>query len=186
MNSFIKSLLGLVAFGAMATPGKALTEAEILLGLQIASCFSSQGCYRGYQPNYHQPHYSFPSHYQHYPQPHYSFPSHYQYNYPYSQPRVIIVPVQPQYRYTPPYSGYYFNQDRHRFRNHDRFFHNYGRLNHQDVRGQINQIYLNVLGREADLEGLNTYQNRYNNGWSLIDIQRDIANSQEARNLRRF
>jgi hypothetical protein len=177
MKSSIKFLLGLVAFGAMATPSKALTEEEILLGLQIATCFSSQGCYRGYQPNYHypQPNYSFPN-----------YPSHYQYNYPYSQPRVIIVPVQPQYRYTPPYSGYYFNQDRHRFRNPDRVYHNYGRQNYQDVRGQINQIYLNVLGREADLEGLNTYQDRYNNGWSLIDIQRDIANSQEARNLRRF
>lgn len=168
MNSLIKSLFGLITLGAIALPTKALTEQEIFL---IASCFSNQGCYRGY----------------HYPKQPYS---RYQYSFPYSHPRVIIVPAQPQYRYTPPYSGYYFNQDHNRFRQHDRGYSDYdyyyGGYRQQDVRGQINQIYRNILGRDADIDGLNTYQDRYNSGWSLIDIQRDIANSQEARSIRRF
>lgn len=50
-----------------------------------------------------------------------------------------------------------------------------------DIRAEINQIYREVLGRDADWQGLNTYQDRYNQGWSLDRIRNDIARSQEAR-----
>ncbi|NJM28366.1 MAG: hypothetical protein HC856_09445, partial [Pseudanabaena sp. RU_4_16] len=53
-----------------------------------------------------------------------------------------------------------------------------------DLASAINQIYQQELGRNADGEGLSHYINLYYNGWSLGQIRRDIANSQEAYNLR--
>ncbi len=48
-------------------------------------------------------------------------------------------------------------------------------------RVEIDQIYREVLGRPADLDGLRTYQARFDEGWSLGQIRNDIANSAEAR-----
>ncbi|HAN45978.1 MAG TPA: hypothetical protein DCQ32_05440 [Cyanobacteria bacterium UBA8156] len=50
-----------------------------------------------------------------------------------------------------------------------------------DARAEIDQIYRQVLGRPADLDGLRTYQSRFDEGWSLGQIRNDIANSAEAR-----
>ncbi len=50
-----------------------------------------------------------------------------------------------------------------------------------DARAEIDQIYREVLGRPADLDGLRTYQSRFDEGWSLGQIRHDIANSAEAR-----
>ncbi len=50
-----------------------------------------------------------------------------------------------------------------------------------DARVEIDQIYREVLGRPADLDGLRTYQARFDEGWSLGQIRNDIANSAEAR-----
>jgi len=50
-----------------------------------------------------------------------------------------------------------------------------------DARAEIDQIYREVLGRPADLDGLRTYQSRFDEGWSLGQIRNDIANSPEAR-----
>jgi hypothetical protein len=46
---------------------------------------------------------------------------------------------------------------------------------------QINQIYREVLGREADSEGMRTYGRKLDNGTSIRDIREDIARSREAR-----
>lgn len=176
MDKLAQGLIGLVALGAIASPVKALTEAELAIGLQLVSCLSRNGCY--YQPYHPSPYYNNHNYYYSNPPYYYSQPN----SFPYSHPHVIIVPTRPQYRYTPPYSGYYFDRDRYQFRQKPSYFHGY----RQDVRGQINQIYRYVLRRDADIDGLNTYQDRYNNGWSLADIERDIVNSEEARNLHRY
>jgi hypothetical protein len=53
-----------------------------------------------------------------------------------------------------------------------------------DLARAINQIYRQELGRNVDGDGLRHYINQYYNGWSLGQIRRDIANSQEAYNRR--
>ncbi|MFQ3680297.1 MAG: hypothetical protein SNJ60_07310 [Pseudanabaenaceae cyanobacterium] len=50
-----------------------------------------------------------------------------------------------------------------------------------DAREEIDRIYREVLGRPADLDGLRTYQSRFDEGWTLGQIRQDIANSAEAR-----
>lgn len=45
----------------------------------------------------------------------------------------------------------------------------------------INQIYREVLGREADSNGLETYRRRLERGDSLREVREDIAESREAR-----
>lgn len=54
----------------------------------------------------------------------------------------------------------------------------------QEARERINQLYREVLGRDADPSGLRTYTNRLADGWSFEDIRRDLARSDEARRRR--
>ncbi len=45
----------------------------------------------------------------------------------------------------------------------------------------INRVYLDVLGRAADRDGLNTYGRRMQQeGWTLSQVRADVANSAEA------
>lgn len=44
----------------------------------------------------------------------------------------------------------------------------------------IEQIYQEVLERNPDRSGMNTYQNRLSRNWNIEDIRKDIANSDEA------
>uniref|UniRef100_B8HSP7 DUF4214 domain-containing protein n=1 Tax=Cyanothece sp. (strain PCC 7425 / ATCC 29141) TaxID=395961 RepID=B8HSP7_CYAP4 len=55
------------------------------------------------------------------------------------------------------------------------------RLNNAEVRSIINGYYRQYLGRSADPTGLRAWINAYNNGQSLEQIRRSIANSPEAR-----
>lgn len=55
----------------------------------------------------------------------------------------------------------------------------------QEARDRINQLYREVLGRDADPSGLNTYLKRLADGWSLQDVRRDLERSDEARNRNR-
>ncbi|HEY9597607.1 MAG TPA: DUF4214 domain-containing protein [Cyanophyceae cyanobacterium] len=55
----------------------------------------------------------------------------------------------------------------------------------QEARDSINQIYREVLGRDADPSGLRTYLNRLRDGWTLRDVRRDLERSDEARNRNR-
>ncbi|HEY9652212.1 MAG TPA: hypothetical protein V6C95_16235 [Coleofasciculaceae cyanobacterium] len=57
-------------------------------------------------------------------------------------------------------------------------------LDRDELRYRINRIYQEELGRDADRDGLRTYQRAYQRGWSFEQIRRDIANSEEGRNQR--
>lgn len=46
----------------------------------------------------------------------------------------------------------------------------------------INRIYRQVLGREADYRGLRTWSRELERGRSIRDIRRELANSNEAEN----
>ena len=61
---------------------------------------------------------------------------------------------------------------------HDHYF----EPNRRDVSHEINQIYQEQLGRNADPEGLRTFQRAYENGWSLERIRDEIDNSEEGQN----
>ena len=54
------------------------------------------------------------------------------------------------------------------------------RRNRSNVSNNINRIYRNVLGRNADNRGLRMYRQRVESGWSLEKVRRDIADSSEA------
>ncbi len=56
--------------------------------------------------------------------------------------------------------------------------------NSHEVQQAINQIYLQELGRHADLGGMRSYTRRLEEGSSLNKIRRDIRNSSEARSRR--
>jgi uncharacterized protein YbcI len=52
--------------------------------------------------------------------------------------------------------------------------------NNSRLEGEINNIYLQVLGRNADSSGLRTYTQAINNqGWTLDQVRRDLASSPE-------
>jgi hypothetical protein len=51
-----------------------------------------------------------------------------------------------------------------------------------DLYDDLEKIYQEVLGRSLDQDGLRTYLRRLDQGWSLVRIREDIANSSEARN----
>lgn len=78
-----------------------------------------------------------------------------------------------------------FNQNRiynNTYDNYNRNWNRYENANsNRELRYRINEIYLQVLGRNADANGTQHYINLYYQGWSLGQIHRDIANSQEAR-----
>lgn len=52
----------------------------------------------------------------------------------------------------------------------------------RDDREAVRRIYREVLEREADRSGLNTYTKDLANGWTLSQVREDLAHSQEARN----
>jgi hypothetical protein len=82
------------------------------------------------------------------------------------------------YRTYSPYNNYSYNYRTYRPYNNYSYGYNSG------LARAINQIYQQELGRNVDGEGLRHYINQYYNGWSLWQIRRDIANSQEAYNRR--
>jgi hypothetical protein len=90
------------------------------------------------------------------------------------------------YRNYTPYNNYrtyrpHTNYRTYRPYNDYRYNYNYGY--NSTLARQINVIYRQVLGRNADAEGLSHYINQYYRyGWSLKDIHRDIATSNEAYN----
>ncbi len=47
----------------------------------------------------------------------------------------------------------------------------------------INQIYREVLGRNVDPDGLRTYREKLEDGYSFYDIREDVADSREARDV---
>ncbi len=51
--------------------------------------------------------------------------------------------------------------------------------NNQNAYNSLNRIYQEVLGRNIDRSGLNSYTNALNRGRSLDDIRREVANSAE-------
>jgi len=58
----------------------------------------------------------------------------------------------------------------------------YSERDRRDVRREINRIYQEELGRDADPKGLRTFQRAYENGWSLERIRDEIDNSEEGQN----
>jgi len=58
----------------------------------------------------------------------------------------------------------------------------YSERDRRDVRREINRIYREELGRDADPKGLRTFQRAYENGWSLERIRDEIDNSEEGQN----
>jgi hypothetical protein len=97
------------------------------------------------------------------------------------------------YRYYAPYNNYrtyrpYTNYRTYRpytnyrtYSSYNNYRYNYNHGYNSNLAGQINAIYRQELGRNADPEGLHHYLNQYYRyGWSLKDIHRDIATSREA------
>lgn len=76
--------------------------------------------------------------------------------------------------------------DRYREQNYsNRDWDDHSRRDRADIYDDIDKIYQEVLGRDADRDGLRTYQRRLVDGWSLNRVHRDIAKSKEARDRRR-
>jgi hypothetical protein len=90
------------------------------------------------------------------------------------------------YRSYRPYNNYNYNYRTYTpYNNYSNYRYNsYSYGYNSDLARAINQIYQQELGRNIDGDGLRHYINQYYNGWSLGQIRRDIANSQEAYNLR--
>lgn len=152
--------------GVVSQPAAALTPAEargIGIGVAALTCAIAKGC--EVQPT----HYHHGGYYGNYRRRFYRPPV-------YRQPVFVPVPVVPRYPrnvYVPvpvPVAPRY-----------PRNVHGYSYSGRRDISQIVNQIYLQELGRSADPEGLYTYQDRFDNGWSIDDIRRDIANSNEAR-----
>ncbi|MFM7572872.1 MAG: DUF4214 domain-containing protein [Snowella sp.] len=51
--------------------------------------------------------------------------------------------------------------------------------NNANVQTEINNLYIQVLGRNADANGLSSYVQAVNRGRSLAEVRRSLANSQE-------
>jgi hypothetical protein len=81
------------------------------------------------------------------------------------------------------YNNYSYNYRTYRPYNNYRY-NSYSYGYNSNLARAINQIYRQELGRNVDGDGLRHYINQYYNGWSLGQIRRDIANSQEAYNRR--
>jgi hypothetical protein len=54
-----------------------------------------------------------------------------------------------------------------------------------EARDAVNRVYLQVLGRNADSSGLDSYTKALRNGWTLQQVRAELANSAEARSARR-
>jgi hypothetical protein len=91
------------------------------------------------------------------------------------------------YRNYTPYNNYRTYKPHTNYRTYrpynDYRYYNYNYGYNSNLARQINAIYRQELGRNADPEGLHHYLNQYYRyGWSLRDIHRDIATSNEAYN----
>ncbi len=66
---------------------------------------------------------------------------------------------------------------------YDRYYDDryYDRFNEQRRLDNINDIYRDILGRDADYRGLRSWSREVEKGQSLSDIRREIARSREAR-----
>jgi uncharacterized protein YbcI len=51
--------------------------------------------------------------------------------------------------------------------------------NNSNVQTEVNNLYVQVLGRNADANGLSSYVQAVNQGRSLAEVRRNLANSQE-------
>jgi hypothetical protein len=180
MKNFLTAGLAIALASFVSQPAQAVTPQEALgigIGVTALTCALSNAC--NSQPvNYYR---HDRRDYRHYSAPVYSAPVYV----------VPVVPVRPRY-YQPNYDYNYdrYNNYQNNYQNNysDNRFDNRG-YDHQvtfrrsqDISGVINGIYVEVLGRNADFDGLRTYQDRYNSGWSVDDIRRDIVRSNEARN----
>lgn len=72
-------------------------------------------------------------------------------------------------------------------RNDDRFGsrpdetrHTTARRNWSDIYDALDDIYKDVLGRNIDNNGIRTYVDRLERGWSLAQVRQDVAQSREA------
>jgi Domain of unknown function (DUF4214) len=168
MKKALTAGLAIALASFVSQPAQAVTPQEALgigIGVTALTCALSNGC--NTQPVNYYRHRNYRPHYRQYSAPVYVVP---------------VVPVRPRY-YQPNYNYQYDRYDR-----NDSYYDNrsynpsvsYRRT--QDVSGSINVLYLEVLGRNADYQGLRTYQDRYNSGWSIDDIRRDLVRSDEARN----
>jgi hypothetical protein len=171
MKNVLTAGLAIALASFVSQPAQALTTQEALgigIGVTALTCALSNGCSN--QPvNYYRDRQVRP------------------YYRPYSAPVLVVpvVPVRPRY-YQPDYNYQYDNG--YRYQKQDRYYDNRSYNSQvpfrrsQDISGVINGIYVQVLGRNADFDGLRTYQDRYNSGWSVEDIRNDLVRSNEARN----
>jgi Domain of unknown function (DUF4214) len=66
-------------------------------------------------------------------------------------------------------------------RRNDNYDRNNRDRNRYQIEDNIDRLYRDVLGRQADRDGLRTYSNRILfDGWSFERVRQDLANSQEA------
>lgn len=166
------------ALSTFAAPVKASDEGDAvvigigsaLLGCAIAGCFNNNRDYDRYNNNYYYYQGNYPAYYDN------------GYRRDYYKPRQNIYygNQHSNYRYDRRYNnGYYGNGYYNNGYSHNR-------VDRGHVSGQINQIYREALGRNADHDGLHTYTRQYQNGRSLDSIRRDIYHSEEARRNRRW
>jgi len=151
-----------VATGFSAQPAQALTPQEargIGIGISALTCALSNGCSN--QIGY----YGQTGYYSH---------------------RKIRPYYQPQPVFVVPLRSVYHDYDRYDNRYDNRYDYPVQSRRRQDISVVVNSIYVNFLGRNADYQGLRTYQDRYNNGWSIKEIRNDIARSDEARSRNRY
>ncbi len=57
-------------------------------------------------------------------------------------------------------------------------------IDSRETQDKINQIYRDFLGRNVDSNGLNHYRGKLEGGWSMSQVRRDVASSDEARRRR--
>lgn len=55
----------------------------------------------------------------------------------------------------------------------------YNANNNSNIQTEINNLYIQVLGRNSDVNGLRGYTRVVNQGRSLVEVRRNLANSQE-------
>ncbi len=154
-----------ITTGLSAQPAQALTPQEargIGIGVSALTCALSNGCSNqaGYygQAGYYNRREIRPY---------------------YQQKPVFVVPIVRA-------RSVYSNYDRYENRYDNRSYYPAQSRRRQDISVVINSVYVEVLGRNADYQGLRTYQDRYNSGWSIKEIRNDIARSDEARSRNRY
>ena len=81
-----------------------------------------------------------------------------------------------EYRYRDRDENRRRDRDEYRYRDRDEN----RRRDRDEIYDEIDEIYQEVLGRDADRRGFRIYRQRLESGWSLQEVRRDIANSEEA------